>query len=355
MDVVPANTLCAVPDSAFPFSSSELGGLAGLLDPLQEQSPLGDPKSALTQGGEGYPSFPMSHPDYSYYEWMSESTDLLLTPEEQESDILAFHPHLTASFLPPSSSSYSLPTPEASAPSTPSSSTHYQQDSDLLDALSLIGEFSPASSSSPLNQSSEVLPQFDGHSPLPSPLCSHTTSVAYSPYNPTTSNANSFLLSPPSLTQQELITTYPLSVPSEPSPLPPDNHHTRPSSIVQLLVKDIPNSVSSDKPLLEVAAGSAGKRRNEEDTASERKGGKGKRRKMTKVAKTDRKKEQNKKAALRYRQRKRGETEDVEEKRERLEEHNAALKRQVEELTSKINYLKEVWRDVAAARMNSKQ
>lgn len=80
---------------------------------------------------------------------------------------------------------------------------------------------------------------------------------------------------------------------------------------------------------------------------------KGKRRKLSKVAKKERKKEQNKQAALRYRQRKRGEAETVDSKREELEAVNRDLKSKVNSLTAEINYLKKLWGEIEAVRGRS--
>lgn len=368
MNALGAGTTYAVPDSAFPFSN-ELGGLADLLDPsvsFIRHSPLGDTKSATLQEDDGYLSTlpPFSMTEYGYYNWMSEedtAAGLLPSPEEQDSDFLSFHPQS----LPVSTYIPSLPTPDASAPATPTSS--YQQDPELLDALSLIDGYSNSPDSSQYNPSTEVLPQFDVYSPLPSPPSPNSSPHAYSPYNP---NTNSFLILSPSLSPNEL-NGYPLSVASESSSIstsPQNDPKTK--SIVELLVEDTHVNVTtaSDDTLndvpLEVCSrpvgGSGVKRKRSEvepdsEATGRRGGGKGKRRKLSKATKNERKKEQNKQAALRYRQRRRGETENIEDKRERLEEQNAHLKSEAEALTSKINYLKEVWNEIQAARENSKR
>ena len=79
-------------------------------------------------------------------------------------------------------------------------------------------------------------------------------------------------------------------------------------------------------------------------------GVKGKRRKFSKVAKKERKKEQNKQAALRYRYRKREESGEVEEKKEQLEAINSSLKSQVTALSAEISYLKKLWQEVHEAK-----
>ena len=71
-----------------------------------------------------------------------------------------------------------------------------------------------------------------------------------------------------------------------------------------------------------------------------------KRQKLSKATRMQRKKEQNKQAALRYRQRKKGEFEEVDEKREELEAINADLKATVTSLTTEIAYLNRLWREI---------
>ena len=63
-------------------------------------------------------------------------------------------------------------------------------------------------------------------------------------------------------------------------------------------------------------------------------------RRMNKVSKKERKREQNKTAALRYRQKKKGEKVDIEVRRAELEETNKKLKAQLASLENEISYLK---------------
>ena len=67
---------------------------------------------------------------------------------------------------------------------------------------------------------------------------------------------------------------------------------------------------------------------------------------MSKATKKERKREQNKTAALRYRQKKKGEKVDVEVRRTELEDANKKLKAQVASLENEINYLKKLSHEV---------
>ena len=69
-------------------------------------------------------------------------------------------------------------------------------------------------------------------------------------------------------------------------------------------------------------------------------------RRLTKAAKKERKREQNKTAALRYRQKKKEEKSDIEIRRVALEDKNQQLKAQVNSLSNEINYLKKLWSEV---------
>ena len=69
-------------------------------------------------------------------------------------------------------------------------------------------------------------------------------------------------------------------------------------------------------------------------------------RRLTKSAKKERKREQNKTAALRYRQKKKEEKSDIEMRRAELEEKNEKLKAEVNSLSNEINYLKKLWSEV---------
>ena len=67
---------------------------------------------------------------------------------------------------------------------------------------------------------------------------------------------------------------------------------------------------------------------------------------VRKSAKKERKREQNKTAALRYRQKKKEEKSDIETRRAELEEKNEKLKAEVNSLSNEINYLKKLWSEV---------
>lgn len=76
-------------------------------------------------------------------------------------------------------------------------------------------------------------------------------------------------------------------------------------------------------------------------------------RRLSKSAKKERKKEQNKTAALRYRQKKKEEKGGIELRRIELEEKNQDLKAQVNSLSNEINYLKKLWSEVCANKKRS--
>ena len=77
-------------------------------------------------------------------------------------------------------------------------------------------------------------------------------------------------------------------------------------------------------------------------------------RRMTKASKKERKREQNKTAALRYRQKKKGEKVGIEERRADLEDRNAELKAKVTSLSNEINYLKKLWQEVCERKQCQK-
>lgn len=78
-------------------------------------------------------------------------------------------------------------------------------------------------------------------------------------------------------------------------------------------------------------------------------------RRLSTVAKKARKKEQNKTAALRYRKRKRNEKDNVESKREGLEQKNRELKAQVEAMSREIQYLQKLWQEVSETKRRRQQ
>ena len=362
MNVVVSHT-AAVPDSAFPWAGTEFGGLVSLLDTPASPAefPLAELKLVSMQGDDGY--FPGS--DYSSYpfdqdylcqsyDWMSQDI-LLPSPEERGTDVGPFLPPPPASF----SSSSSLPTPESSNPSTPAS---HCQDSEVLDALSLID----GSPTSRLNQSADILPQFDGQSPLPSPASYNPSSVVtYSPslttYDfPPSSSCDpavtaSFLPSPLPSTARDLSpqTNCSYSVHSNSSPpLSPDTLAPSPSSrpeeegIRDLLGK------TEDAPATTIDSSRKRKPAEEssEATTPSSEGPRVKRKRLTKTAKKERKKEQNKQAAFRYRRRRKGEADVIDDRKDELEALNSDLKNQVNTLSTEIAYLKNLWSEIEATR-----
>lgn len=373
MNVISPDTM-AVPDSSFPFGN-ELESLAGLLEPqasLEEcAAAIGLKLGSLQQGDDGssanfYPPpygpgmygecLCLSRPLVSYLsplfpeycgldaDWMCQNT-LLPTPQEQETDVGTFLPPLA-----PYANFHSVLTPDSSLPSSPTSS---QYQADVLNVLSLI---SP-NPDSQLNQSTDILPQFDGYSPLSSPASYNPSPVTYSSspagydftstsYDPTP--AGTLLPSPLPPSSQEFspVATYPYAMPPADSPSSsPFSENANSEGIRDLLAR----TENTPPPTVSNTC----KRNAATSTDSSEGAVKGKRRKLTKVAKKERKKEQNKQAALRYRQRKRGETEEVDSKREELEAINTALKSQVNSLMAEINYLKKLRNEIEAARGKS--
>ena len=73
-------------------------------------------------------------------------------------------------------------------------------------------------------------------------------------------------------------------------------------------------------------------------------------RRLTQSARKERKKQQNKSAALRYRQRKKGEKEESQVKLQDLELKNSELKEKVKSLHNEIDYLKQLWLEVRKAK-----
>lgn len=277
---------------------------------------------------------------------MCQSTHLP-TPQEQETDVGSLLPFPAVAYADPTTLD-SLPTPESSYPPTPSSSCDYQ-DYDVLNVLSLLS----SSTDSQLDQSAEVLPQFDVQSPLSSPSSYNPASVTYSAspatydfsstsYDPTPMGA--FLPSPLPPSSQEFSpdTAYPYTIHVDYSPpASPLSEIAKSEGIRDLLVKS-----EEDTPCL--GSDHSCKRKAMSTVTSESM--KGKRRKLSKTAKKERKKEQNKQAALRYRQRKRGEVEVIDDKREQLEAINSGLKTQVNALTAEINYLTKLWKEIEDAK-----
>ena len=353
MDVLPASSLgLAVPDSAYPFSDELQALAAGILECPPSPDPQGALKPSLQGDSCGYfapslfPPFPFDQ-DMGY-DWMSEEALLLPTPEEQETD-LTFVPGPQ----PMPYSPFALPTPDSSSPSTPASCT----DPEVLDALSLMeGSSSPTGQLGPA--SSHTLPQFDSHSPLPSPSTSFSA-YSFSSTSPCDPAQSTFLPSPLLLPPHDLSPdSFAISIdsksPSSSSPTvaPADFVVDLTSSPSDEGIRSLLKSSEEEKDDSSRNSAGTGRQRKSQalsDSATAE-GPKGKRRRLTKTAKKERKKEQNKQAAVRYRQRKRGEADQIEEQREELEAVNSDLKRQVKALVTEISYLKNLWQEVSAAR-----
>ncbi len=89
----------------------------------------------------------------------------------------------------------------------------------------------------------------------------------------------------------------------------------------------------------------ARKRKGSESTVPKTK------RRLSLSAKKERKREQNKTAALRYRQKKKGEKNGCFSKVDDLEAKNEALRKTVNTIEAEINYLKKLWSEVNAAKI----
>ena len=76
--------------------------------------------------------------------------------------------------------------------------------------------------------------------------------------------------------------------------------------------------------------------------------------KPTRVARKERKKEQNKTAAIRYRQKKKEEADVMFQRQQELERKNKRLHRQADSMLAEIGYLKKLWQDVCAKRQQLK-
>jgi hypothetical protein len=72
----------------------------------------------------------------------------------------------------------------------------------------------------------------------------------------------------------------------------------------------------------------------------------GRKRRVSAGVKKERKREQNKSAALRYRQKKKGEKIDVDFQQRDLEERNASLKATLRSLEAEVTYLTKFWTEL---------
>ena len=76
----------------------------------------------------------------------------------------------------------------------------------------------------------------------------------------------------------------------------------------------------------------------------------GSKRRLSQPQKKERKRAQNKTAALRYRQRKKDEKYGCSTQLEKLEEKNSELKQKVSSMTAEVEYLKKLWSEVSTAK-----
>ncbi len=235
-------------------------------------------------------------------DWLNEPINLH-TPDSQDGDITltTSTPYTTLVDLPSPYADVTLPvTPGTSHPPTPLSTS---PSSDVEEVLSL---FSDQSS----NDSSRYLPS--EYLPFGASLGSFDSTPDSSQYNsPALSPVNS------PYTSQDVSYYTPQDLPSSPfeaTQLPSSN-------------------LLADR-----------KRKASESTAPKTK------RRLSLSAKKERKKEQNKTAALRYRQKKKVEKSGCFSKVDDLEAKNAALKKTVNTITAEINYLKKLWSEVSAAK-----
>lgn len=72
--------------------------------------------------------------------------------------------------------------------------------------------------------------------------------------------------------------------------------------------------------------------------------------KSTRATRKERKKEQNKTAAIRYRQKKKEEADILFQRQQELERKNKRLHRQADSMLAEISYLKKLWQDVCSAK-----
>lgn len=79
------------------------------------------------------------------------------------------------------------------------------------------------------------------------------------------------------------------------------------------------------------------------------------RKRISPSVKKERKREQNKTAALRYRQKKKQEKTGFEVLEQDLEEKNSKLRKTVQSLQTEIDYLKKLWSEVEAAKRSRAQ
>ena len=76
-----------------------------------------------------------------------------------------------------------------------------------------------------------------------------------------------------------------------------------------------------------------------------------KKRRVSATSRKERKKEQNKTAALRYRQKKKGEKGDIDDRYSILEEKNSLLKNTLSSLEAEVSYLRKLWDEVERAKV----
>ena len=229
-------------------------------------------------------------------DWMAQPQPIpLLTPDEQTAGASAVYSPLQCSYTPSPPGFPGLPTPDSSLPASPQSS-YYSEDP----------EFSEVMSSFLVE---EELSQFS-----PNDLGTPTTPFQYSHIH----QCDCELLNAPlgdSLGSTESIRD--LLIKTEGSSPTPCAQQTPGLSSEQLVF-------SSERPRFK--------------------------RRLSQTARKERKREQNKTAALRYRQRKKGEKDTCHQKVQVLEMKNSELKDKVKALTSEIDYLKKLWLEVREAK-----
>lgn len=235
-------------------------------------------------------------------DWMTQPQPIpLLTPDEQTAGASAVYSPLQCSYTPSPPGFPGLPTPDSSLPASPQSS-YYSEDPEFQEVMSSFLD-------------EEDVSQFS-----PNELGTPTTPFQYShlqrcDYELLSAPLGDSLDSTKSIGSTESIRD--LLVKTEDSPSSPCTQRTSELSSKQLVF-------SNEKPRFK--------------------------RRLTQAARKERKREQNKTAALRYRQRKKGEKESCFQKVQVLEIKNSELKDKVKALTSEIDYLKKLWVEVREAK-----
>lgn len=342
----------AVPDSQSIFSDLfDYSSMAGAPSSAFIDSPVGmaiKQESSLLGGDlfaeDLYSGF-LSESLGSEHDWLSQSLPLP-TPDEQKGDRLSF-----TSPTPPCTTSFTLPllpTPEASLPgsplshqSSPTTSFYSEEDEAIYDAMtSLLGSeemqgFVPNQTlplSSPFAMASAPTPP-----PPPSSSDLYCCSPPQDSFLPSSncrvdlSPLESFL---PSSEEGYSVSSSPaLSGLSATSPIMVEEEEE--GECIRGLLKAEPEPQSSSRKRKLLVP--------QEEVKATRPAPK---RRMSKATKRERKREQNKTAALRYRQRKKGEKSEVDDVKQELEEKNSSLRSTVDSLEAEISYLKQLWAEI---------